>query len=293
MIGLPHTIRRRLPVISVLAVLVSVFLPGAPVDALAQTPELRLTLSATAPVGTDRAGAEVVAGLDAGASDAFDAALDVRAYRLGPLQAWFLDAGGPDGGRFLARDFREGAVETIFTLQLVTAMSPIGRVREGADVTLSWLPPETSTGVCLARSLTLVDGTASVEMALASEYTFPAPPLDTPYTLDLVVGIPGSATYAIPAAPTGLISPGQTRRGVLLVWPEGASDVAGYHVERVVNPLDGATRSVQRLTTTPTGLTRWLDSGVTGTDPVAYRLIAVSGAGCESAPSEELLVSPQ
>ncbi|MBI5135893.1 MAG: hypothetical protein HZA24_01005 [Nitrospirae bacterium] len=255
--------------------------------------ELALHLRVAAPLGPDRVAADVVAAIDPAASAGYDPGVDDVAYRVGPLQAWFLDPAAPAPARYLKVDVRAGAGAEVWTLQVATPLTGTGDgVTPGDPVTLSWDPPATGE-TCTSRRIQLLDGSGGVaDMGPVSTYTFAAPGADRPYTLELVIGAPGSAANQAPAAPQGLVSPQQGRRGVLLMWAPVAGDGVAYHVERVNHPTDGGARSVVRLTGAPLRETRWLDAGMVGQAVVAYRVVAVSGSGCESAPSEELLIAP-
>ncbi len=253
--------------------------------------EFELNLNLSAPLGADRIGTDLTAGLQTGATSGYDAGVDSLSYRVGPLQAWFV--GGADAG-YLKADLRSGDATEVWSLQLVTPTTNAGdSVVPGDPVTLSWNPP-TSVGACTGRELTLTDTHTNqvINMATRRSYTLAAPNPGVPYQLDITIGATGTAAQAVPAAPGAPVAPQQGRRGVLLMWEPVAGDGIAYHVERVENPANGATRRVTRLTAQPVTDTRWLDRGAVGLRSVAYRVVAVSGSGCESAPSEALLLTP-
>jgi hypothetical protein len=275
---------------AVLAALLGVL---APAPARAQEPPLTLDLHLTAPVGADAVGADLVAGVRPDAGPGFDPGLDARAMPLGALQAWFMDASRPPAAQRLARDFREGAAPETFEIQVETpAGAPEGSVAAGTPVTLAWDPPATAGGVCTGRTLTLVDAAlgARVDMTGAQEYAFAAPGPGATRTLALEVGAPGSLSATVPPPPGRLFSPSHGRREVVLVWSPGEG-AAGYHVERTDRPGD-ATPAFTRLTAAPAAGTRYVDADVAGRGAVGYRVVAVSGAGCASAPSDTLVVTP-
>lgn len=266
---------------------------GAALPARAQEPPLTLDLHLSAPVGGDRVGADLKAGLRPDAGPGFDPGLDARAMALGALQAWFLEAGQPAAGQRLARDYREGAGPETFEIRVLTpAGQPEGSVAVGTAVTLAWDPPATAGGACTGRTLTLVDAALGtrVDMIAAREYAFAAPGSGATHALALEVGAPGSLSAALPAPPGRLFSPSQGRREVVLIWSPGAG-AAGYHVERTDRPGDAAP-AFTRLTAAPLAGTRYVDADVAGRGAVGYRVVAVSGAGCASAPSATLVVTP-
>jgi len=261
--------------------------------ARAQEPPLTLGLHLSAPVGADAVGADLVAGIRPDAGPGFDPGLDARAMPLGALQAWFWDASRPPAAQRLARDYRDGAGPEAFEIEVRTpAGAPEGSVAAGTPVTLAWDPPATAGGVCTGRTLTLVDaaGGARVDMITAREYAFAAPGSGATRALTLEVGAPGSLPAAVPAPPGRLFSPSHGRREVVLVWSPGTLS-AGYHVERTDRPGDPAP-AFSRLTDMPLGGTRYVDRDVAGHGAVGYRVVAVSGAGCASAPSDTLVVTP-
>jgi len=268
---------------------------GAP--AWAQEPPLTLELHLSAPVGADAVGADLTAGIRPDAGPAFDPGLDSRAMRVGAVQAWFLEASQPAAAQRLARDYRAGTAAEVFEIRVETpAGAPEGAVAAGAPVTLAWAPPATAGGVCTGRTLTLMDADAgvAVDMTAVRAYTFAAPGAGVERALALEVGAPGTLATAVPAPPGRLFSPSHGRREVVLVWSAGddaAGYPAGYHVERTDRP-GAAAPAFTRLTDTPLGETRYVDTDVAGRGAVGYRVVAVSGAGCASAPSDTLVVTP-
>lgn len=267
----------------------------AATPAAAQEPTLSLTLHVTAPVGAGTVGTDLVAGIAPGSGPGYDPGLDSRAYRLGALQAWFLEPTAPPRARELMRDFRGGTDAESWTLEVTTPADDLGgTVGVGSPITLSWAPPVTASGLCGGRSLTLVDvdgGGLVVDMALDGAYTIPAPGPGGTHTLELVVGSDSGTAGAAPAAPSRLFSPVQGRRGVLLVWSPVGGDAAAYHVERTDAPGDPDPAFV-RLTDRPVREARFMDGGAVGSGAVGYRVVAVSGSGCESAPSDTLVIGP-
>lgn len=259
-------------------------------------PELELDLTLSASVGgAGQVGATLTAGIDPAADTGFDPGMDTQAFRMGALQAWFFHAAvDPDPARYLRRDFRSGGAEETWVMQVGTTVSgPVGAVAEGSPVIIHWDPPVSGGGVCAARNLTMVDvaGGASYDMTQINNLTIPAPAPGTPYELELVIGQAGSESEMPPAAPERLFSPHSGRNGVLLVWSPAPGTMGAYHVERNDNPGDAGSHFT-RLTDRPLDASRWLDENAAGRGAVAYRVIAVSPSGCESLPSEELIVIP-
>jgi hypothetical protein len=257
-------------------------------------PTLTLELHLSAPAGTATVGADLTAGLAPGAGPGYDAGLDSRAYRLGALQAAFVNLSLPAKAQYLMRDFRDDAAAATWTIEVGTPAAPLGDPVDGTGtVTIEWMPPATSGGVCGGRSLTLedVDGGTSVDMTAVPSYTLPAPGPDGVHTLRLVAGSPGSLADGAPDAPARLFSPVQGRRGVLLVWSPAPGATAGYYVERTDTPGDPAA-VFTRLTDTPVREARYVDGTAVGLGAVGYRVVAVSGSGCVSAPSQTLVVTP-
>jgi len=262
--------------------------------ALAAAADLTMGVTVSAMVGTTPVATGVEAVIQSGTTTGYDPGVDSLAYRVGPLQAWMLNGSAPFGAQEMKRDVRAGLNEERWQLQVLTPSDGTGAaVTPGDWVTISWNPP-LSGGVCSGRAMSLTDlQTATVvDMAGASDYRFVAPASGVPYDLDLVVGAAGGVSQAVPAAPSGLVSPQQGRRGVLLTWSPLADAGVRYHVERISNPRNGATRQVSRITPAPQWDSRWLDTETIAHQEVAYRVIAMSGAGCESLPSTELLVFP-
>jgi len=276
------------------AILVAVsaaILVAAP--AWAQEPPLTLELHLSAPVGTETVGADLTAGLRPDAGPGFDPGLDSRAMRVGALQAWFLEVFEPPAGQRLMRDFRAGTGAEAFEIRVETPTgAPEGSVAGGTSVTLAWTPPATDGGVCTGRTLTLVDpdSGARIDMTAEPAYTFAAPGGGVTRALTLEVGAPGTLAAAVPAPPGRLFSPSHGRREVVLVWSPGGA-AAGYHVERTDRPGDAAP-TYTRLTNSPLSGTRFVDADVAGLGAIGYRVVAVSGAGCASAPSDTLVVTP-
>jgi len=268
-------------------------LAGAPAWGL--DPTLTLALHLSAPAGAGTVGTHLTAGLAPGAGPGYDAGLDSRAYRLGALQAAFLNRGLPAKAQRLMRDFRDGSGEESWTLEVTTPAAPLGDPVAGfATVTIAWEPPATSGGVCGGRTLTLVDvdgGGVTLDMTAVPSYSLPAPGPDGVHTLQLVVGAPGSLAEGAIQPPSRVFSPLQGRRGVLLVWSPAPGAAAGYHVERTDAPGDPAA-PFTRLTAAPVREARYVDADAVGKGAVAYRVVAVSGSGCESAPSQTLVVTP-
>lgn len=288
MTGRTHRIAFR----AALAAALGAHLAVAP--AWAQEPPLVLELHLSAPLGAEAAGADLVAGIRPDAGPGFDPGLDSRAMRVGALQAWFLEASEPAAARRLVRDYRAGTGAETFEIRLETPSgAPEGAVAAGATVTLAWTPPATDGGVCTGRTLTLVDPDLGVrvDMTAAREHAFAAPGSGVERALALEVGAPGTLTAAVPAPPGRLFSPSHGRREVVLVWSPGG-DATGYHVERTDRPGDAAP-AFTRLTDAPLTGTRFVDTDVAGRGAVGYRVVAVSGAGCASAPSDTLVVTPQ
>jgi len=273
---------------ALLAAIVAVAL-AAP--AWAQEPPLVLELHLTAPVGAEVAGADLTAGVRADAGPGFDPGLDARAMRVGALQAWFLEAAEPLPGQVLQRDYRAGTGAEAFAIRVATPSGALeGSVAAGVPVTLAWDPP--AGEVCTGRSLTLVDDAtgARIDMTAQRSYDFAAPGAGVERAFGLEVGAPGTLAAAAPAPPGRPLSPSHGRREVVLVWSGGVG-AAGYHVERTDRPGD-ASPVFTRLTDTPVAGTRYVDRDVPGRGTVGYRVVAVSGAGCASAPSDTLVVSP-
>jgi hypothetical protein len=282
--------RHRRVTVSVLAAWA---LAAAP--AFAQGPTLTLALHLSAPAGTGTVGADLTAGLAPGAGPGYDPGLDSRAYRLGALQAAFVNPALPEKAQRLMHDFRADTGEQTWTLEVTTPAAPLGEAVPGSGtVTIAWEPPATSGGTCGGRTLTLVDvdgGGAAIDMTAAPSYTLPAPGPDGVHTLELVVGAPGSLSEGALAPPARVFSPLQGRRGVLLVWSPAPGSAAGYHVERTDTPGDPAA-VFTRLTASPVREARYVDADAVGKGAVGYRVVAVSGSGCESAPSETVVVTP-
>jgi hypothetical protein len=261
--------------------------------AWAQEPPLTLELHLSAPVGVEAVGADLTAGTRPDAGPGFDSGLDSRAMHVGALQAWFLEASQPAPAQELVRDYRAGTGAEVFEIRVETPSgAPEGTVAAGAAVTLAWTPPATDGGVCTGRTLTLVDPDAGtrVDMTAARDYAFAAPGAGVTRALALEVGAPGTLAAAVPAPPGRLFSPSHGRREVVLVWSPGG-DATGYHVERTDRPGDAAP-AFSRLTESPLAGTRFVDTDVAGRGAVGYRVVAVSGAGCASAPSDTLVVTP-
>jgi hypothetical protein len=276
---------------TLLAATVAAALAGSAGGAWAQEPPLVLELHLTAPVGAEVAGADLTAGVRPDAGPGFDPGLDVRAMRVGALQAWFLEASEPPVGQVLQRDYRAGTGAEAFEIRVATPSGALeGSVAAGAPVTLAWDPP--AGEVCTGRSLTLVDDAAGtrIDMTAQRTYEFAAPDAGAERALGLEVGAPGTLAAAAPAPPGRPLSPSHGRREVVLVWSAGGG-AAGYHVERTDRPGD-ASPVFTRLTDTPVAGTRYVDRDVPGRGTVGYRVVAVSGAGCASAPSDTLVVSP-
>lgn len=285
----PRHRRMAVPALAVLAWA----LAAAP--AWGQEPTLTLDLHLSAPAGTGTVGTDLRAGLAAGAGPGYDGGLDSRAFRLGALQAWFHEPGLPPRAQYLMHDFRGDADAATWTIEVTTPAAPLGDpVPASGTVTITWGPPATSGGLCGGRSLTLVDvdgGGAAVDMTAVPSYSLPSPGPDGVHTLRLEAGPPGSLAEGAPDPPARLFSPLQGRRGVLLVWSPAPGAAAGYHVERTAAPGDPAA-PFTRLTRTPVRVARYVDAEAVGLGAVGYRVVAVSGSGCESAPSETLLVIP-
>ncbi len=263
--------------------------------AFSAEPELALDLTLSASVGAGQVGVALTAGIDPAADTGFDPGTDTQAFRMGALQAWFFHPDAtPDPARYLRRDFRSGAVEEVWIIQVGTTVSgPVGAVAEGSPVIIHWDPPVSGGGVCAERSLQMVDASAGTayDMTQVNNLTIPAPTPGTPYTLELTIGTAGSESEMPPAPPERLFSPHAGRRGVLLVWSPAPGDMGVYHVERNDNPGDPESQ-FNRLTDRPLDASRWLDESAAGLGTVAYRVIAVSASGCESLPSAELIVIP-
>jgi hypothetical protein len=263
--------------------------------ARAQEPTLSLTLHLSAPAGAGTVGADLTAGIAPGAGPGYDPGLDSRAYRLGALQAWFFDPSLPERARRLMRDYRDGAGAEAWTVQVTTPAGDLGgTVETGSPVTVTWGPPENASGLCTGRSLTLVDvdgGGLALDMATQASHTIPAPGPGATHTLELQVGPADAAAAAAPDPPSRLYSPVQGRRGVLLVWSPAGGAAAAYHVERTDTPGD-PDPPFERLTDAPVREARYVDADVVGRGTVGYRVVAVSGSGCESAPSDTLVVTP-
>ncbi|MDH4229767.1 MAG: hypothetical protein OEW11_08510 [Nitrospirota bacterium] len=277
---------------------------GSPV--LAQSPaspSVALNLTASVPWGASVAAARVTAAIQTGASTAFDPGVDSPAVQAGPVQAWFrppVPSGGPAAAD-LRRDVRGDA--DVWELHVATPPSGLGAaVAPGATVTLTWDMPS-SGDVCGGRALLLADPATGTEldMTQARQFQFPAPVISSgtalaTHVLQVTIGPLGTAPAGTVAAPDAPMIPRVTRRGVLVVWqPVAGGRVAGYQVERSDNPGDssgGAPPVYRRLTQRPITEVRWLDAEPMNGAAVAYRIVAVSGSGCESAPSEAVLLSP-
>ncbi len=262
--------------------------------AYGQTPAMSVQFTVTGPFDGASAGTGLIAGIDAAASTGFDGGYDALAFRMGPVQAWFVHPSEPEAGRYYKHDIRSGSTPEVWSLEVHTPYNTItGGLTSDTPVTLSWKPPVNTGGVCAVRSMTLVDANG-VSHNLATEQQIVMPPSAVPgiYTAELTIGS-ALSSGAIPLAPDPPLSPSQGRRGVILVWTPLASGVMGYHVERIDSPTDPAARTVTRITSAALTEPRFIDRSVVGqTSTVAYRIVAVSGAGCESAPSAELLLLP-
>lgn len=285
---------RRMTAPALALALLAGTLAGAPARAQ-EPPTLSLDLHVSAPAGAGTVGTDLTAGLAPGAGPGYDAGLDSRAFRLGALQAWFLNPDLPPRAQYLMHDFRDDTGAGTWTIQVATPAATLGDPVSGsATVTIAWGPPETSGGVCGGRSLVLVDvdgGGAAVDMTVAPSYALPAPGPDGVHTLRLEVGPPNSLADGAPEPPARLFSPLRGRRGVLLVWSPAPGATAGYHVERTDAPGDPAA-PFTRLTRDPVREARFVDGSAVGPGTVGYRVVAVSGSGCASAPSQTLVVTP-
>jgi hypothetical protein len=190
---------------------------------------------------------------------------------------------------------RPVAAEEAWTVEVTTPAGDLGgTVDAGSPVTVTWGPPESASGLCAGRSLTLVDvdgGGLALDMAVEASHTIPAPGPGGTHTLELRVGPADAAAAAAPEPPSRLYSPVQGRRGVLLVWSPADGAAAAYHVERTDTPGD-PDPPFARLTDAAVRDARYVDADVVGRGTVGYRVVAVSGAGCESAPSNTLVVTP-
>ncbi|MDH5526854.1 MAG: hypothetical protein OEY97_06040 [Nitrospirota bacterium] len=253
---------------------------------LAQDAGMSLALTARAAWGPGAQIAQVTAGIAPQATDAYDPGLDVPALLAGPLQVWFHQNGMAISD--LKRDMRGAAGD--WELHVATPATGLGAsIREGSTITLSWEPPVNSGGVCSGRAVTLTDGAAVIDMTAQRSHSFPASAAGGERVLTLTLGAASGGDQAAPQAPDQPRAPRVSRRGVLLVW-QPVPGVAGYHVERSDNP--DAAADFQRLTGDPVREARWLDDTVPGGAPVLYRVIAVSGGGCESTPSPGLPLAP-
>lgn len=285
-----HTFHHGRLAVAVTAFLLLLFGGGM---AQAQEPSLSVSLHVTAAAGAGEVGAEVVAGLAFGATDAFDPDFDTLAFELGALQAWFYHAEAPERARKLRRDFRAGGGESAWVVQVTAAdASPGSTVAEGTPVTLSW-DPAASDGTCGGRTLWLTDLSGDggvVDMTVERSLVFPSPAPGQSHDFRLVIA-DGGGDAQPPAAPARVYTPLSGRSGVLLVWDAVPSGVIGYHVERSDAP--GSPNPVyKRLTRSPVQDTRWLDETAAGMGAVGYRVVSVSGGGCESAPSQMVVAVP-
>ncbi|MFQ5508238.1 MAG: hypothetical protein ACE5FN_02750 [Leptospirillia bacterium] len=258
----------------------------------AQAAELELQLRFTAGSPGAQSGGEVVVGIDAAATSGFDPGQDSRAFRLGPLQAWSLQpVTTPERVRYLGRDWRSGAGEEIWQIQVATPATPIGdQVVQDSVISVEWNPPAAADGTCVSRDLQLIDPVGNVFlMTDVFGLDFPAPGAGATYDFTLIAGVPKVSGGIAPDAPSRLAIPYIGRRGNMLVWASGKGNKARYHVERASDPAG----LFERITPEPVKASRWLDDSPEAkqSGTYFYRVVAVSGSGCASVPSDIIEVT--
>ena len=152
---------------------------------------------------------------------------------------------------------------------------------------MEWMLPTTSAGTCLGMELTLTDVTAGTPVDLLQgsyQYTNSAG-VPRQFQLDSIQII-----ETPPAPPSALFSPRTGTSSVLLAWNAvGDPAIIGSHVYRKV----AGSTAYQRLTTTPTTTTKFVDNNVTA-GSYSYLVTSVTAGGCESGPSNviDITVGP-
>lgn len=122
--------------------------------------------------------------------------------------------------------------------------------------------------LCLAAAL----------LALAACDSQAPPPRTNPFD-------PGFEGNAIATAPADLALAEATSTSATLSWTDRSSFETGIRVER----LDRF-GTYQPLVTLPPDATRYTDTGLTGTEPRTYRVVALAAGGTASAPSDPLRI---
>ena len=104
------------------------------------------------------------------------------------------------------------------------------------------------------------------------------PPRTNPYD-------PGFVGTAIPTAPGDLSLESATPTTATLSWTDRSSFETGIRVERL-----GRYGRYEVLATLPPDATCFIDTGLTGTEPRTYRVVALAAGTTESAPSASLRI---
>ena len=105
---------------------------------------------------------------------------------------------------------------------------------------------------------------------------------EPPRTNPLDPGFEGNPTAT---APANLALDVATTTTATLSWTDRSSFETGVRVERA-----GPSGVFETIATLPPDATRFTDTGLTGTDPLSYRVVALSGRGLDSAPSTTLRI---
>jgi len=185
-------------------------------------------------------------------------------------------------GTITSAAFAAGETAVTVSLDSGSLDAGLSAVSVDAEVAMGWTLPQTAMGACLGLALTMTDVTTGLPVnLLLGSYTYlnsVSGPRHFQFTASQVVETP-------PQQPGNLFSPRVGTTSVLLAWTKAVGTVAGYHVYRKAPGAAGYTRRTVAPVTTP----KYIDTDAPpGT--YSYLVTTTSSTGCESSPSNELVV---
>ena len=211
------------------------------------------------------------------AGNEYDNVWDTVSYGSAGLSAYSYRPDLPVNQQLLVRDFRGDALPQQWELL-------IGSDQNGQPMTIEWSPLTLPTGGCqMIVSLTDVTAGTAVDLGqLSYQYTNSAGQMRQ-FRVD------ASADPSMqPPAPYNLSNPRIKRLRPRLIW-DAIDDpaVVGYHIYR----KSASSPDYQRLTASPTDRQRYGDRTITSAGDYTYQVTATTAEGCESPPSNEVLVT--
>jgi len=218
-------------------------------------------------------------GIQDGATDFFDASLDVVALPSSTLLAAVQHPNYPAGQQALWWDRRSISLPQRWEIQVNSD--------QAATMTLSWSLPATTVNQCAPIAWAVRDLTNGRSVDFDTSHVTYSYSHQPGSARTFLVTATAATPLAPPPAPYNLWSPRQGRTSVYLSWSRPKDQTLSFHVYRET-PMGW-----RRLTSLPLFGTSFVDTGVDPAQPMTYTATAVDSNGCESVFSAPVTVSPR